>query len=171
MKTAPTIIPATSDTHWRQAIGVLHRVYVGEGYSAPERAASAYRREALEPEGEAFLALDEDGTVIGVVLFLQAESTLRQVALPGEREFRLLAVDPNARGKGAGAALVQACMARSRAAGAAALVLWTRPTMLSAQRLYERLGFRRVPERDTDDARGFRRLVYRFTTFGQPGAW
>jgi N-acetylglutamate synthase-like GNAT family acetyltransferase len=89
------------------------------------------------------------------------DGELVQVAQAGEAEFRVLAVTPKARGTGVGAALVQACVAQAKASGATALVLWSQPTMPSAHRLYERLGFVRVPERDVADARGFMRLVYR----------
>jgi ribosomal protein S18 acetylase RimI-like enzyme len=34
------------------------------------------------------------------------------------------------------------------------MVLWTQPTMRAAQRLYERMGFERMPERDTVLAAG-----------------
>lgn len=63
-------------------------------------------------------------------------------------ELRLLAVTPEDRGHGVGAALVRACVERARAAGAPALGLYTSNSMRSAIALYERLGFARVPEHD-----------------------
>lgn len=157
-----TTVIANTDLHWDQALAVLHRVYVGEGYSAAEHAVRSHRRALLETEGDLIVALNERCEVIGATVFLRPDSSLQQVARPNEREFRLLAVHPGERGRGAGAALVQACIDRGREAGAEALVLWTRPVMQSAQRLYERCGFARAPERDEEDPRGFRRLVYRF---------
>src|SRR6185437_9111082 len=65
-----------------------------------------------------------------------------------EVEFRMLATLPAARGRGVGETLVRACIERARAAGAPRLVLSTGPEMTAAHRLYERLGFVRVPERD-----------------------
>lgn len=47
------------------------------------------------------------------------------------------------------------------AEGARAMVLWSQPSMSSAHRLYERLGFSRAPERDQEDPRGFTRMVFR----------
>ena len=41
--------------------------------------------------------------------------------------------------------------------------------MTSAQRLYERMGFERRPDRDTPDPRGFQRLVYALEVGAQPG--
>ncbi|MES1227393.1 MAG: GNAT family N-acetyltransferase, partial [Armatimonadota bacterium] len=93
-------------------------------------------------------------------------SVLSQVARPDEAEFRMLAVDLRVRGKGIGEMLVMACIERAARPPllAKSLVLWTRPSMTSAQRLYERLGFRRAVERDTELAArlgdGMERWVY-----------
>jgi ribosomal protein S18 acetylase RimI-like enzyme len=61
---------------------------------------------------------------------------------------RMLAVAPAAQGRGVGRALVAECIARTRAGGRTGIALYTRPFMTAAHRLYESLGFRRVPERD-----------------------
>ncbi|HRH38788.1 MAG TPA: GNAT family N-acetyltransferase [Flavobacteriales bacterium] len=155
-----TVRVARTEQDWEQALAVIRSVYVGEGYTPADRAESFMRREVLEPEGEMLMAVRADGAVIGATLFLHEGSRHHQVAMPGEREFRILAVLPKARGSGAGWALVHACMEHAVADDALGLVLWTRPNMLAAQRLYERLGFVREPERDEDDPRGFKRLVY-----------
>lgn len=68
-------------------------------------------------------------------------------ALP-EPEFRMLAVAPNARGRGIGRALVEECIRRARAAGARELGLHSSRSFRSAVAMYERMGFARVPERD-----------------------
>ena len=107
------------------------------------------------------LARDTSGMVVGAVLFLHPNGPLAQMAQDGEAEFRVLAVAPEARGQGIGEAMVDACVQRARAAGAPAVALWSQPTMTAAHRLYERLGFVRVPDRDVDDPRGFRRWVFR----------
>lgn len=155
-----TVRRAASEADWQQGLSVLHDVYVGEGHSPADRAGQTFRREALEPEGTFLVAVNERGVVLGALILLHPASALRQVARPGEREFRLLAVRSDARGGGAGEALVRACITRVAADNADALVLWTRPVMTSAQRLYARLGFVRVPERDEEDPRGFTRLVF-----------
>ena len=155
-----TIRTAISDLQWQHGLAVLHQVYVGEGHSPADKAAQTFRREALEPEG-IFLVAERGDAVLGAMILLQPGSALHQLARTGEREFRLLAVHPDARGTGVGEALVRACIGQCKADGANALVLWTRPVMVAAQRLYERIGFLRVPERDEEDPRGFTRLVYR----------
>ena len=61
---------------------------------------------------------------------------------------RLLAVHPDARGRGVGEALMRECMARARGRGATTLGLHTTRIMAVAQRMYERMGFVRAPEYD-----------------------
>jgi ribosomal protein S18 acetylase RimI-like enzyme len=157
----PFVRNATTDGDWEQATSLMQRVYVGGGYTAAASASDFMTRKNLEPAGQLLVAVDDADVVLGAVLLLHPVSALRQLAGAEEREFRLLAVDDKARGNGVGERLVQACMDRAFAAGAQAVVLWTQPSMHSAQRLYARLGFQRVSERDQEDARGFTRLVYR----------
>ena len=54
---------------------------------------------------------------------------------------RLFYVEPFARGEGIGAALVTACVAFARAAGYAAVTLWTHTILASARRIYAAHGF------------------------------
>ena len=77
-----------------------------------------------------------------------------------ESAFRMLVVDPAARGRGVGELLVCACLARARAAGKRRMVLSTSTLMTAAHRLYERLGFTRLPERDWSPAPEVDLLVY-----------
>jgi ribosomal protein S18 acetylase RimI-like enzyme len=67
---------------------------------------------------------------------------------PGDAMFRLLAVDPAARGRGIGHALFQACLDRARAAGKRRMALHTTEWMATARAMYERAGFQREPEGD-----------------------
>jgi ribosomal protein S18 acetylase RimI-like enzyme len=113
--------------------------YVGELTDAARRAA----------EAELIAAVDADtGAVLGSVTFCLPGSVFAERAESGEAEFRMLAVAPAARGRGAGQALVQECMRRAKHRGCARLVLLTRPQMRAAHAIYTRLGFRRTPERD-----------------------
>jgi ribosomal protein S18 acetylase RimI-like enzyme len=74
---------------------------------------------------------------------------------------RLLAVDPNARGSGAGEALMRELIGEARERGFAAVVLSTQEGMKAAQRLYGRLGFERQAHRDWRRSSGVQMLVYR----------
>ncbi|WP_030207239.1 GNAT family N-acetyltransferase [Streptomyces sp. NRRL S-87] len=110
--------------------------------------------------GEILVAvLDE--RVIGGVTFAPPGSPLADIAGEGEAEFRMLAVAREGRGRGAGEALVRACIDRARAIeGVTRLVMSTQPAMQGAQRLYERLGFVRSPERDWSPVPGLGLLTY-----------
>lgn len=88
------------------------------------------------------------GIVLGGVSFVLHDNKHANAARPGEGEFRLLAVDATARGQGVGQALVQACLDRAAALGLQRVAIFTQTDMLEAQRLYERIGFKRVPARD-----------------------
>ncbi|MFD6324124.1 GNAT family N-acetyltransferase [Streptomyces sp. NPDC058442] len=91
----------------------------------------------------------ERGTVLGGVTFVPGPGPMADIAGPDEAEIRMLAVARAGRGRGAGEALVRACVDRARAIeGCRRIVLSTQRTMRSAHRVYERLSFTRTPERD-----------------------
>lgn len=140
--------------------GLLRESYVGGGFAAPEAAETSFRAEAVRARGVVLVAHDEAGSAIGTVTLVDPDSPARRLATTEEREIHLLCVRPDMRGSGVGEALVKEALRRARAGGARGVVLWTQPTMHAAQRLYERLGFRRHPGDDfTVGAREF--LVYR----------
>ena len=62
--------------------------------------------------------------------------------------FRYFAVSPAAQGKGVGKAMVDWCIARAQADGKPRIRIHTLESMPAAQRLYERIGFRRDPATD-----------------------
>ncbi|MEO7837491.1 MAG: GNAT family N-acetyltransferase [Acidimicrobiales bacterium] len=120
------------------------------------RLEGAYAAELADVAGRSalttlFVAVDTDGArVVGAVTYLDdASSPYAQPMGGDEAALRMLAVDPASQGRGVGAALIAACVERAREAGAARLVLHTTEWMTSGRRLYERLGFRRSPERDS----------------------
>ncbi|WFF01275.1 GNAT family N-acetyltransferase [Micromonospora sp. WMMD964] len=106
--------------------------------------------------GEVLVAVDEaTGAVLGSVTFVLPGTRFAELSGPGEAEFRMLAVDPGAQGRGVGAALAQACVARATELGCTAVVICVRAGLAqSAHRLYERLGFVRAPEKDWSPAPG-----------------
>ena len=97
----------------------------------------------------------DDGRVIGSATLETEEAGLGDDPIePGTANLRMLGVDPEARGRGAGRALVEECVRRARAAGLHAVTLHTVWAMKVAQHLYESMGFVRDPARDwrvTDD--------------------
>lgn len=113
-------------------------------------------------QAELWVAVDEEaGTVLGTVTFAPPGSPYLEVAGPREGEFRMLAVAHDARGLGVGAALVQHVINRARELELDGLAMSTQPTMLSAHRIYQRLGFERTPERDWSPVPGVELLTYR----------
>ncbi|GAA3575790.1 GNAT family N-acetyltransferase [Amycolatopsis ultiminotia] len=97
---------------------------------------------------ELVVAVDSGGRVLGSVTVVRPGSEYAEISRPEELEFRMLAVAGEARGRGIGEALTRAVLDRGRELGAAKVVLSSHEQMRTAHRLYERIGFRRLPERD-----------------------
>lgn len=117
---------------------------------------------ARATDAELLVATDPEGSLLGTVTYAPQGSPMQDIAVPGEAEFRTLAVAPRARGRGVGESLVRACVARAEAEkGAVRLVLSTSPDMLGAHRIYRRLGFVRTPERDWEPVPGLSLLTYK----------
>lgn len=111
--------------------------------------------------GEVLVAV-EGYTVLGAVLFVRAGSAYAELAGPGEAEFRMLAVSPKAQRRGIGERLVRACLDRARAGGAERVVISARDFVQAPLRLYARMGFVRVPERDWSPAPGVSLVALRY---------
>ena len=117
---------------------------MGEDYRAHLRGVAA-----LAAEHEVWVAVDDGGTIVGTIVTPRAGSTLTPLARPGELDFRYLAVAPGARGLGIGSALTRHVLGLARRRGATRVVMNSGPQMLGAHALYLRLGFVRLPERET----------------------
>lgn len=104
---------------------------------------------AANDVADRIVAADEQ-TLIGSVMLYPAGSDAYRGATPvlSSPEVRLLVVAPEARGRGVAAALMDECIRRAKAAGAASIGLHTSHSMHAAKRLYDRLGFVRAPELD-----------------------
>lgn len=112
--------------------------------------------------GELLVATDPAGAeVLGSVLFVLPGSGYAELSRPGEAEFRMLAVEPAAQGRGVGEALVHACLDRARQEGCGAVVICARSFSAPAHRLYARLGFVREPDRDWSPLPGVELLALR----------
>lgn len=111
-------------------------------------------------EAELLIAAGPNGDVLGTVTFVPDGGPLGEIAGPGEAEFRMLAVDPAAQGRGVGAALLRWVLEESRSRGKLAVVCSSLPEMRAAHRVYERLGFRRAVERDWSPVQGVELLAF-----------
>jgi GNAT superfamily N-acetyltransferase len=108
-------------------------------------------RAALADSGAAErIVAERAGAIVGSVLLYPpaADAYGGLVAEASWPEVRLLAVAPEARGLGVGAALVRECVRRARRMGARELGLHTSASMRVARAMYARLGFVRAPEHD-----------------------
>ncbi|WP_020661885.1 GNAT family N-acetyltransferase [Amycolatopsis benzoatilytica] len=111
---------------------------------------------------ELLVAVDPDGQVMGSVAVVQPGSALAEISSPGELEFRMLAVAAAARGRGIGEALTRTVLDRGRELGVGKVVLSSLNVMRTAHRLYGRIGFRRVPERDWHPHPGVDLIAYEY---------
>jgi ribosomal protein S18 acetylase RimI-like enzyme len=89
-----------------------------------------------------------DGEIVGTVTICEVASAYSEIGVGLESEFRFLAVAPTAWRTGVGEALVDACEALAIERGAPAHVICVIDINDAAHRLYRRLGFTRLPERD-----------------------
>jgi GNAT superfamily N-acetyltransferase len=131
----------------------------GSSYAA-ELADAAWRAR----EAELLVAADPDGALLGTVTVCLPGSPLGEISCPGELEFRMLAVAPQARGRGVGATLVAAVLQRAAQLGAHRVVLSSDERMHTAHRLYARLGFVRLPERDWQPVPGLQLRAFASAT-------
>jgi ribosomal protein S18 acetylase RimI-like enzyme len=135
--------------------------YIGDGYVGATDGYVATLADTARRarESEVWVAVEGD-RVVGSVTFVVPGSPYREIARDDEGEFRMLAVDPAARGHGVGRALVELCLRRSRELGYAGIRMSTMDRMDSAHRVYERLGFTRVPDDDWSPEPGVKLLAY-----------
>jgi len=135
-------------------------VYVGGGLAGPEygvELADVARRAELS---ELLVVRDDAGRLVGSVALVLDGDFGEVTESDDEAAVRMLVVDPAAQGRGIGALLMSECLERARAAGKGRMVLSTSTVMTAAHRLYERLGFTRLPERDWSPVPGVDLLVY-----------
>lgn len=93
----------------------------------------------LDPAREAVWIAEVDGRRAGSVMCLRGDDDTTA-------KLRLLLVEPWARGRGVGSALVDACLRFARRAGHRRIVLWTMSPLADARRIYQRAGFTLVEE-------------------------
>jgi ribosomal protein S18 acetylase RimI-like enzyme len=114
-------------------------------------------------DSEVLVAVDGD-RVLGTVTWCPPGSASAQLAQqPHQGEFRTLSVDPGARGRGVGRALVEACLVRARGAGLDEVLLCSLTEMTTAHRLYLSMGFVRRPDLDWSPLPGVRLLGFGLT--------
>ncbi len=141
----------------------------------------AYQQYALsmpEPHWQAYLAdimdvrsrLQESELIVAeisghlagaVTLYLPRKGYSVEDWPEGWAGIRLLGVHPAYRGQGIGRALMEECIERCRKRGITSIGLHTSKLMDVARRMYEKMGFQRVPEFDFIPAPGTIIMAYR----------
>jgi ribosomal protein S18 acetylase RimI-like enzyme len=140
-----TIVPFTdvyAEPFYRFNRDWITEIFVMEPLD--EEVLSRPRQNIIETGGEIWFAL-HDGQPIGCYALLHHAE--------GRVEFTKFAVDKSARGMGAGKALLHHAMARVRAMGAEAMILYTSTKQTRACEMYYKYGFIKTPMSESDKTR------------------
>ncbi len=94
----------------------------------------------FDPSRERCWVAEIDGQNVGHIFLVKHPTQ------PDTAQLRLLFVEPSARGRGLGDALVKECLRFACTAGYRKVVLWTQSSLTAAHRIYEKAGFHLVQE-------------------------
>lgn len=124
-----------------QAHGELYSAEFGWSTAFEEMVAGIVGEYATDrdPERERAWIADVGGRRAGCIACMRGDD-------PATAKLRVLLVDPDRRGLGIGAALVDTCLEFARRAGYTRMVLWTTDNLHAARKIYEAAGFRLVDE-------------------------
>ena len=134
-------------------------VYRGEGFSSADYEPALRDVASRATSATVLVAVDGD-RVLGAVTVATRGGEWAEQSAPGEAVIRMLVVAPEARGSGAGEALVRACLAAATEDGCTVVRLSSQDDMHAAHRLYERLGFVRTPSFDWSPEPGLQLRTY-----------
>lgn len=131
---------------------LLKDAYKQYANSIPPERWAGYLEDIMDVRGRQdaeLIVAEMDGRLAGSVTLYLDRIHFDDGGWPeGWAGIRLLGVHPKYRGKGIGRALMDECLRRARTAGFKTIGLHTTELMAIARRLYERMGFVRVPEYD-----------------------
>lgn len=156
----PVLIRAARPNEYEAVGELVVGAYRALGDAGDEFYEQRLRDVASRSADSEVLVAEVNGRIFGTVTFVGGPGALAEVDDPDAATIRMLGVTLEARGRGIGDALVRACIDRAHAAGSHRVRLDTRTSMTGAQRLYERLGFRREPVHDWSPAPGIDLLGY-----------
>ncbi len=164
MKNPSLIIRNARDKELDQVALLLKEAYQQYEKNIPPEIVKASLEDIMDvrsrlPDSDLIVA-ELDGLLVGTVtLYLHSSET--QVWPEGWASIRLLGVLPEYRNRGVGRALMEECIRRCKKEGISTLGLHTTEAMDIAKRMYERMGFVRVPEFDFNPRPGVVVMAYR----------
>jgi DNA-binding MarR family transcriptional regulator/N-acetylglutamate synthase-like GNAT family acetyltransferase len=138
--------PTSGDYGWAiERHGAIYQAQFGWGTRFEGLVAELFGKFAMshDPQCERCWIAELDGERIGCVFVVEREAKVAQL--------RCLLVEPKARGKGVGAALVSECISFARSVGYERMMLWTNKGLDSARKIYESVGFELVQEEPHED--------------------
>ncbi|ASU80899.1 N-acetyltransferase [Actinopolyspora erythraea] len=138
------------------------RAYLAGGHIAPDNTHYLpVLRDAADRAAKAELLVAVRGEeVCGTVTVARHGGEYTELARPGDLEFRMLAVAPEAAGAGVGRALVGRVLDLAGSENWERVVMYSDSSMTVAHGLYRGMGFRRVPEDDREPVAGVRLLAF-----------
>ena len=157
---APVVVEPAVPADFDRIAALTVAVYAGGGFGSPDYVPQLADVAGRAAHSALLVARRPGGPVVGSVALVLDGHLGEVLHGPHEAGFRMLVVDPRARGIGVGELLVRTCLERATAAGRTRMVISTEPTMATAHRLYQKLGFTRLPERDWSPLPGVGLLVY-----------
>jgi ribosomal protein S18 acetylase RimI-like enzyme len=155
----PAVVVRDARPHEHEALGrLMVSVYSSlEGFPDPDEQPRYYEllanigRLAGQPDTRLLVAVSGDRLLGGVVYFSDMARYGSGGTATRERDasgFRLLAVDPEARGMGVGRALAERCIELARKRRHRHVVIHTTDAMTIAWGMYEGMGFERALDLD-----------------------
>jgi DNA-binding MarR family transcriptional regulator/GNAT superfamily N-acetyltransferase len=138
--------PKSGDYGWAiERHGVVYQAQFGWGLQFEGLVAELFGKFAInhDPARERCWIAELDGERVGCVFVVEREPKVAQL--------RCLLVEPKARGRGVGSALVDECISFARSAGYESIMLWTQKGLDSARKIYEAAGFKLVEEQPHED--------------------
>jgi ribosomal protein S18 acetylase RimI-like enzyme len=155
------VIRGATERDAEAVVALWTEAYFTEGEGGRDAPYARSDFDATAAAAAHLLVAEADGAVVGVVALLAPDEPSRAVAREGEAELARLVVAASSRRQGIGRGLAERCTALARERGWEGIALWSRPYQTAGHRLYESLGYRREPDRDSVDGTGFGRLVFR----------
>ncbi|MCU7548339.1 GNAT family N-acetyltransferase [Chitinophagaceae bacterium LB-8] len=105
-----------------------------------------------KPGTELLVAVSTEGKILGGVVYFSDMQYYGSGGIATKEQnaagFRLLAVDPSARGYGIGKHLTNECIRKAKEQGLAQMIIHSTKAMQTAWTMYEGLGFRRSEDLD-----------------------